>query len=109
MRKRTNEMRFIKTLVVVASLVGTPCVAQKMPDLGNEKARVNYSVGYQIGDDFKRQGVEINPEVLLKGIQDALSGQTPLMTAEEQRAVLINLQRQVDAQQEQDDAKKGQE
>ena len=102
-------MRFLIILVVGAGFIGTPCLAEEMPDLGNEKARVNYSVGYQIGDDFKRQGVEINPEALVKGIQDALSGKTPLMSAEEQRTTLVNLQRQVDAQQKQDDAKKVQE
>ena len=102
-------MRFILTIVVVIGLMITPCLAEELSDLSNEKARVNYSVGYQIGDDFKRQGVEINPEALVKGIQDALSGNTPLMSAEEQRAALVNLQRQVDAQQKQDDAKKGQE
>ena len=102
-------MRFLITLVIVAGLIGTPCLAEELPDLGNEKTRANYSVGYQIGDDFKRQGVEINPEALVKGIQDALSGKTPLMSAEEQRATLVNLQRQVAAQQEQDDAKKVQE
>ena len=102
-------MRFLITLVVAAGLVGTPCLAEELPDLGNEKTRANYSVGYQIGDDFKRQGVEINPEALVKGIQDAISGKKPLMTAEEQRATLVNLQRQVDAQQKQDDAKKVQE
>ena len=91
-------MRFITTLMVVAGLVGTPCLAEELPDLGTEKARVNYSVGYQIGDDFKRQGIE-----------DALSGKNPLMSAEEQRATLVNLQRQVAAQQEQDNAKKVQE
>ena len=102
-------MRFIIIIVVVFGLMITPCLAEELSDLGNEKARVNYSVGYQIGDDFKRQGVEINPELLVKGIQDALSGNTPLMSAEEQRATLVNLQRQVDAQQKQDDAKKVQE
>jgi len=80
-----------------------------MPDLGNEKARVNYSVGYQIGDDFKRQGVEINPEALVKGIQDALSGEKALMTPEEQRAALVDLQRKVAAQQEQDKSRQARE
>lgn len=80
-----------------------------MRELSNEKARVNYSVGYQIGDDFKRQGVSINLAALVKGIQDAISGQTPLMSADEQRDALVNLQRKVDAQQKLDDSKKGQE
>jgi FKBP-type peptidyl-prolyl cis-trans isomerase FklB len=102
-------MRFLLTLVVTAGLIGTPCLAEELPDLGNEKTRANYSVGYQIGDDFKRQGVEINPEALVKGIQDAISGRTPLMTAEEQRATLVKLQRQVAARQKQNKPKQAQE
>jgi len=89
--------------------MGTPCLAAELPELGDEKARVNYSVGFQIGDDFKRQSVEINPEMLVKGIQDALSGNTPLMTTEEQRATLVNLQSQVAAQQKKEKPKQAQE
>jgi len=84
-------------------------MAEDIVDLGNEKTKINYSVGYQIGDDFKQQGVEINPEALVKGIQDAISESTPLMTAEEQRVTLVNLKQQVDARQKPDEAKQVQE
>lgn len=102
-------MRLLLAIVVGLSLIGGPCMAEDMVDLGNEKTKVNYSVGYQIGDDFKQQGVEINPEALVKGIQDAISESTPLMTAEEQRVTLVNLKQQVDTQQKPDDAKQVQE
>ena len=102
-------MRLLLTIVVGVSLIATLCQAGEMADLGSEKAKVNYSIGYQIGDDFKRQGVQINSKAMLKGIQDALSGNTPLLTAEEQRSALINLQRQVAMPPEQDDADKVQE
>ena len=102
-------MRLLLTVVVGVGLIGAPCLAEDMANLGNEKAKVNYSVGYQIGDDFKHQGVEINPEALVKGIQDAITETTPLMTTEEQRATLVNLQQQVGAPQKQDDAKQVQE
>jgi FKBP-type peptidyl-prolyl cis-trans isomerase FklB len=102
-------MKFVLISVVVFGLMITPGLADVLSYLGNEKARINYSVGYQIGDDFKRQEVKINPEALVRGIQDALSGNTPLMSAEQQRAALIDLQRKVEAQQKQDDAKKSQE
>jgi len=91
-------MRLLLAIVLVVCLIGTSCLAKDMADLGNEKAKTNYSVGYQIGADFRRQGVEINPEILVKGIQDALSGETALMTKDEQRATLVNLQRKVQAQ-----------
>ena len=100
------RMKLLLAIVVVFGLMTTPCLATEPSDLGNEKARINYSVGYQIGTDFKRQEVEINPEILVKGIQDALSGESALMTREEQRDALVGLQRKVASQQGQGDVKK---
>jgi FKBP-type peptidyl-prolyl cis-trans isomerase FklB len=104
-------MRYLHLLSMLlsVSLIYNPCLAEDLLDFGNEKARINYSVGYQIGGDFRRQGVEINPEVLVKGIQDALSGEKGLMSPQERRATLANLQRKVAAQQEQDKAGQPQE
>ena len=102
-------MKFLLTMAVIAILMSNLCLAEEKPDLKDEKAKVNYSVGYQIGGDFKRQGVEINPEVLVKGIQDALSGEKGLMTPQERRNTLVNLQRQVAAQQEKDKPKQARE
>ena len=102
-------MKVLLTIAVGVSLTATLCQAGEMADLGSEKSKVNYSIGYQIGDDFKRQGVQINSVALVKGIQDALYGNTPLMTPEEQRTALINLQRQVAVPPEQTDAEKVQE
>ena len=69
-------------------------------DLNDEKIRSSYSVGYQVGGDFIRQGMEINPEVLIKGVQDALSGTEPVMSEQEMRQTLVDLQKRVTAAQE---------
>jgi FKBP-type peptidyl-prolyl cis-trans isomerase FklB len=53
------------------------CPAAEKKQLKNETARINYSVGYQIGGDFKAQGVELDPDVLVQGIRDALKKMTP--------------------------------
>lgn len=98
-------MKLLIVLCIGVSLVAVPCLAEEKSTLGDESAKINYSVGYQIGSDFKRQGVEINPTALVRGIQDAQSGQKALMTAEEQRATLIDLQRKVAAKQEPDGTK----
>jgi FKBP-type peptidyl-prolyl cis-trans isomerase FklB len=70
-------------------------VASERVGLENESDKVNYSVGYQIGGDFKRQGVELNPEALVQGIQDALSGSGALLTPEEMRTVLVGLKKKI--------------
>lgn len=103
-------MRYLLAMLLSVILISDLCLAEQNPNLENRKARTNYSIGYKIGDDFKRQGVEINPELLVRGIQDALSGAKGLMTPKERRTALMNLQRRVAAaQQKQEKAKQAQE
>ena len=48
--------------------------------------QINYSVGHQIGTDFKKQHVEMRDEKLIQGIRDAIQSNTPPMTKGEMRA-----------------------
>jgi FKBP-type peptidyl-prolyl cis-trans isomerase FklB len=66
-------------------------------NLEDDTDRINYSLGYQIGGDFKRQGVEMIPEAVVRGMRDALEGAKPQMTQAERRAALTALQREVTA------------
>jgi FKBP-type peptidyl-prolyl cis-trans isomerase FklB len=75
------------------------CSADKNLNIEDRKVKLSYSVGYQVGSDFLRQGKDINPEVLLQGIQDALVGNDPLMTKQDIRTTLIDLQKNVAAAQ----------
>ena len=70
------------------------------PSLKDEKERINYSVGYQIGGDFKKQGVELKPEAIVQGIRDALEETKPLISPEEMRTTLVNLKKKISADQE---------
>lgn len=63
----------------------------------SEDGKISYSVGYQMGGDFKRQKLAIQPEAFLKGVQDALSGTGPAMPEEEMRQTLIDLKKRVTA------------
>ena len=85
---------------LLAVLAGTGlCVAawaaeDRPLDLQDENDRVNYTLGYQIGGGLKQQEVDLKPDVLLRGIQDAMgaSGQD-LMGFESRQQTLIDLQR----------------
>jgi FKBP-type peptidyl-prolyl cis-trans isomerase FklB len=92
----------IATLINIAVLLipaGITSAGEK-PKLNDETARINYSLGYQIGGDFKRQGVELNAEAVVKGMQDALSGSEPLMSQEEMNTMLVELKRKIIAEQQ---------
>ena len=78
-------------LILSTALFAHICVAAEPLDLDTDTAKINYSVGYQIGGDFKLEGLEMQPEVVIRGIQDALSDATPLMTPEEMRTTMGEL------------------
>jgi FKBP-type peptidyl-prolyl cis-trans isomerase FklB len=86
--------RILITAVLAVVAIGVSLAAEK-PDLKNENDKVSYSVGYQVGGDFRRQGVELDPDLLVKGMQDAMSGGKPLMTQEEMNKTLVDLKRKV--------------
>lgn len=74
-------------------LVSGVCLAADRLELKDETDRMNYSIGYQIGGDFQQQGWKINPEVLTRGIQDAINRNTPLMSPEQMNAALVNMKK----------------
>jgi FKBP-type peptidyl-prolyl cis-trans isomerase FklB len=75
-----------------------PDLAAEKPNLTTELGKVGYSVGYQVGSDFRKQGIALDPEMLVRGAQDALSGAEPRMTPEEMRQTLTDLQRKIAVQ-----------
>ncbi len=86
------------TIWLALVLVSPWAEAEDPPALDNENARINYGVGFQVGGDFRRQGVELDAEIMVKGIEDAMTGNPPLMTPAERREVLTALQRKVAAE-----------
>ena len=40
------------------------CLAAEPVELKTENDKINYSVGYRLGSDFQRQGVEINSNIV---------------------------------------------
>lgn len=89
---------------VVAGFFGIILLVAASPaaagdELKDEAERINYSVGYQIGGDFKSQGVDLRPDLLVRGIRDALNNSAPLLSGKEMDATLIGLKKKIVAEQ----------
>jgi len=84
-------MRFMLTLVMMAlpALAG----AQEAPPLATEKDKLSYAMGMDLGQQLKTQSVEIDPAVFGRGLADALSGGKTLLTPDEAKAVIAELQK----------------
>ena len=63
--------------------------------LKTQKDKFSYALGMNIGNGMKRQGVEVDPNILVRGMKDALAGRKPLLTEEEARAAVMQVQNEV--------------
>lgn len=90
----------IVTLSATLLCAGAWGAEDKPVELKSDTDRINYSVGYQMGGDFKRQGVALSPEAMVTGIKDALTGDTPLISQDEMRQTLVDLKGKIVAEQQ---------
>ena len=70
---------------------------KERPPVSREKA--SYAIGVNIGSNFKRQDVDVEPESFLKGLKDAMAG-SPTMTEAEIRETLMAFQQELTAKQQ---------
>ncbi|BBB15790.1 peptidyl-prolyl cis-trans isomerase [Candidatus Rickettsiella viridis] len=63
------------------------------------KAQISYSIGADLGENFKEQGIDIDPTELAHGLKDATLGKTSLSQAQ-MVDILKNFQQQLIAKKE---------
>jgi len=93
-------MRAIAPALITSLSLLAACDRNQASDpvaLESEDAKANYSVGYQIGGDLKRQGVPFDSNAFVAGIRDAVEGGEPRLSEEERRTTLTELRRRIAA------------
>ena len=91
--------RFIT--IVSASLLAFPVLGQdKSPQLKDQKDKVSYSIGMQIGFNLGRQKVDVNPDILAAGIKDAIAGK-PQLTADQVKEIMSQFEKDMETKQKQ--------
>jgi len=84
----------VSLLTMFAAQLNNVYADEQSDILKDDAARLNYSVGYQVGSDFKQQEFEVRPDAVLQGIQDAMTGKS-LMSKEEMRRTMADVGKQV--------------
>src|SRR5216117_1515493 len=89
--------RFI--LIFAAFLLTLPLFAQeKSPPLKDQKDKISYSIGLNIGSNLARQNVEINADALTAGVKDAIAGK-PQLTQDQVKEVMTTFEKDMQAKQ----------
>jgi FKBP-type peptidyl-prolyl cis-trans isomerase FklB len=87
--------------IVSASLLALPLFGQdKSPQLKDQKDKVSYSIGMNIGFNLSRQKVEVNPDLLTAGIKDAIAGK-PQLTPDQVKDVMAQFEKDMEQKQKQ--------
>ena len=68
--------------------------------LKTPKDKTSYAIGLNIGKSLHRDSVDVDPNILLQGIKDALAGGKLLLTDDEIKATMMALQNDVRGRQE---------
>lgn len=113
-------MKLFFALLVCVGIALSPLSAQNKADksaqkktsskaskteLKTEKDKISYTIGTNIGENFKKQGIDVDAKLLLKGINDGLEGKQYLLSDDEMKEVMMSLQKQMMAKQSAEFAK----
>ncbi len=93
-------MRLMLGVVLCTVLVTTPVVAEDKQELKTQKDKISYVVGLEMGSSLKKNMIDVDIEILTKGIKDALSEAKPLMTEQEMKETITALQKDLQAKQQ---------
>jgi FKBP-type peptidyl-prolyl cis-trans isomerase FklB len=63
--------------------------------LKTDKDKVSYGIGMTIGKNLKKDAVDVDADLVAKGLKDAFSGGNTLMTDEENRASMAKFQKEL--------------
>jgi len=77
--------------------LATAGLAGEEPALKSLKEKVSYCIGLNIGKSMKQDSVDLDPDVLVRGIRDALSGAKPLLTDAEIQEAMVAFQKETQA------------
>jgi FKBP-type peptidyl-prolyl cis-trans isomerase FklB len=68
--------------------------------LKTEKDKVSYAIGLSVGHNLKRDSLEVDTSIVMRGIKDAVAGGKTLLTDDEVKQVMTTLQADLRKKQE---------
>ena len=101
------KMKLIAAAIGLA--MSTAIVAADAIELKTDTDKLSYSIGSDLGKNFKRQGIDINSAAMAQGIQDGMAGGKLLLTDEQMKDVLNKFQKDLMAKRTADFNKKSEE
>jgi FKBP-type peptidyl-prolyl cis-trans isomerase FklB len=95
--RKESLMKSAALVLFCIVIVMSQAISQGKTELKTQKDSVSYAIGLDIGKRLKQQSVEINTDLVARGIKDAESDSTRLLTEVQAESVMNTFQRQMAA------------
>src|SRR5436190_23704446 len=85
------------TIYLAAILVASIGLAQDkaQPQLKDQKEKASYSIGHELGASLKKGNMDVNTDILMKGLKDGLTGAKSLLTDEQIKETMTAFQKEM--------------
>ncbi|MFC1650520.1 FKBP-type peptidyl-prolyl cis-trans isomerase [Candidatus Latescibacterota bacterium] len=100
--QHSSRIKIAIALIIILSLSTFACGEKNggSVDLSTDIAKVSYTIGIQLGQNFKQQNMEIDADIMSSAIKDVLNNNVPLLTDEEMAATMQELNNRMMAKQQ---------
>ena len=92
------KRRIAMAMCVAVALSGAAFAADT-PELKTDKEKISYSIGMEIGGNLKRGSVEVDPDLLAKGLKDSYGEGKTILTEDQARQAIADFQKTLMAKQ----------
>jgi len=83
-----RKMTVVWLAVLGVALLASRAGAEETAVLKTQKEKVSYGIGVDLAKSFRSQGIEVDPDLLVRGLKDGLSGGKLLISETDLRKVL---------------------
>src|SRR5215831_5404125 len=80
---------------------------KQQPQLKDQKEKASYSIGHELGSSLKKGNMDVNVDILTKGLRDGLSGAKSALTDEQIKETMTAFQKEMMEKQKQAEKEKG--
>ena len=88
-------MKNIILISILSMSSAAPLMAADTNVLADEKARLSYSIGVTFATRWKEQDVDVDPDVVLRGLKDSQAGKPLLMSQQEMSSLMNKVQQEI--------------
>lgn len=90
------KLRFKLGIMALGLAVASQqAVAEETVKLNTEKDKISYSIGMDIGNSFKGRGMDVDIELVYKGLEHSFNGKETAVSLDESRKILMEYGRKM--------------